>query len=111
MSDSPASTPDFACDLTVLDNPEAHKSSTLQLFEEVEAIEERDGDFAFRFAPSEGIVRRLGRFIEGERQCCPFFQFQLEVNPRRDPVWLYWGGGEQQKAFLRSELEDRAMIS
>lgn len=92
------------CDLSALEDPEAHKQESRLLFEKVEAVEELEDGFALRYAPAEGLAQRIGRFIEGERQCCPFFRFEMEVEPRGGPVWLRLRGSTRIKDFLDVSL-------
>lgn len=93
-----------ACTLT----PEAlHKRRTAALEPLFRlAIETKplpDG-YAFQFPGSDSVIARLFQFIEVERQCCPFFQFELSFAPQNGPVWLKLTGEEGVKAFIESEL-------
>ncbi len=43
-------------------------------------------------------------FITAERECCPFFRFELIVEPDDGPVWLRLRGSDEVKAFVFGEL-------
>lgn len=44
------------------------------------------------------------RFVAGERLCCPFLAFALEIGPARGALWLRLTGPPGIKEFLRAEL-------
>jgi len=69
----------------------------------VETIEEETA-FAFRFDPGDEIIGKIFEFIREERQCCPFFAFDLQFAPDGGPVWLCIGGSAEAKRFLLDEL-------
>lgn len=63
---------------------------------------ELDDGYAYRF-PSEGNrIAELAQLIAFERQCCPFLQFNMRLEPANGPIWLELTGPEGTKAFLRS---------
>ena len=58
--------------------------------------------YRFRFPAS--AVEALARWIENERNCCPFLTFSLEVTPAGGAVWLRLSGPEGTREFLEAEL-------
>lgn len=70
------------------------------------ALERRElvDGWEFRF-PGEGEwLVRLASFVAGERECCPFFTFEIVCEPAGGPVWLRLRGREGVKAFIAGQL-------
>ena len=70
----------------------------------MEETEELPHGYALRFATEEDRLPSLAEFIAGERRCCPFLSFALEVEAGGGPTWLRLTGPEGVKEFLREEL-------
>ncbi|HXF64783.1 MAG TPA: hypothetical protein VNK95_24360 [Caldilineaceae bacterium] len=96
----------FACDLTALTREQRaqHQATTSKLFAAVQAIRELDSGYAFQLPQDAVWLSRAAEFIALERLCCPFFAFDLEVEPHGGPVWLRLTGREGIKAFILAEL-------
>lgn len=65
----------------------------------LEQLEELPDGYALRFPGSEAWIDKLLGFIVTERDCCPFFTFELAFEARGGPVWLRLRG-EGVKEFL-----------
>lgn len=75
-----------------------------ELFRHADEISELGDGFAFRFPAFDPWAAKILEFITDERQCCPFFVFEITVEPNDGPVWLRLRGSEEVKAFVLSEL-------
>jgi hypothetical protein len=73
-----------------------------KIFSSVQERRELPDGYAYRFDPDEDIAATLLEFIMFERQCCPFFTFDLRFEPDRGPIWLTLRGPEGTKEFLAS---------
>ncbi|MFN8375448.1 MAG: hypothetical protein U0694_21550 [Anaerolineae bacterium] len=97
----------LVCDLTVMEAEQRqhHVRLSQELLTQLrqEVVEVADG-FAFRFAADSATCLKIAAFISGERLCCPFFDFTLEVTPDSGPMWLRITGGEGVKDFLKNGL-------
>ena len=67
-------------------------------------ITELDDGYALRFEGSPPNAQRLTTFVLGERQCCPFFRFDLHFEPYAGPITLILGGDAAIKAFTQTLL-------
>lgn len=69
------------------------------------ALQERrelpDG-YAFRFAAESELLQSLARFVDLERQCCPFLRFRLVLEPGKGPMWLELTGAEGSKETIQA---------
>jgi hypothetical protein len=92
----------IACNLNDADFQQ-RRAGVLQTVRDgvLETVELDDG-FAYRF-PSEGNwIAELAQLITFERECCPFLQFNLRLEPADGPIWLELSGPEGTKEFLKS---------
>ncbi len=96
----------LACDMGAFDaeQRERYQQVTERLMDVVEEIDELSQGYRFRFPADESIVLNLAEFIALERRCCPFFTFNLVVEPDSGPTWLHLTGPEGVKAFILSEF-------
>ncbi len=60
--------------------------------------------YAIRLANQDEILMQVAEFISLERVCCPFLNFQLEIEAERGSLWLRLSGREGAKDFLAAEL-------
>ncbi len=77
----------------------------LLLFNAVQQTQELADGYTFQFAPDRDSVARLTEFISAERECCPFFTFELIFEPNRGPLWLRLRGGEGVKEFIQTMIQ------
>jgi hypothetical protein len=69
----------------------------------LETRELADG-YAFRYPSGGEWLVRLAEFVVDERQCCPFFTFEIVSEPGEGPIWLRLRGREGVKAFIRDQF-------
>lgn len=95
----------IACDMSVLSpaQRELHISTSRELFSSLNQIRELSNGYQFRVDGSNVIVK-AAEFIALEKLCCPFLNFNLEVEAENGAVWLKLTGREGVKAFLREEI-------
>ncbi len=70
----------------------------------VEKQEVRDG-FIYTFPGTDVILNQLMVFIQSERECCPFFKFELTIQEQKNPVRLKITGPDGAKTFIGQELD------
>lgn len=74
-------TTNFACQLTT---PELQKrKATIIQVLKTKFIDktELESGYSYTFNASEEVLDLIFNFIKSERLCCPFFSFQIAVNP------------------------------
>lgn len=101
---APNSPTTIACKLMDREFRQRKDAITHELFRHAVEITELDDGFAFRFPAFAPWAARILAFVAEERQCCPFFQFELIVAPDDGPVSLRLRGSEEVKAFVLGEL-------
>lgn len=96
----------IACDLTAIDEDEReqHKTNSVELFTSIEKWQELSDGYAFRIPTETEMIERAGAFMALERQCCPFFNFNLEVTPDDGPVWLKLTGNKKVKGYVKQNV-------
>ena len=105
MSASPVRSVPVACvpDAIPREQRAAHFELAKHLFEELaEGREPLAEGYAFRFPPD--AISSIAHFVDNERRCCPFMQFEIAVSPDVGPVWLRMSGPEGTRAVLDAEL-------
>lgn len=110
ISASPVA-PIVACKLLGQEFMRRKDAITNALFRHAEQIEELADGFAFRFAGFDPSAGRIMEFITAERECCPFFRFELIVEPDDGPVWLRLRGSDEVKTFVLGELGIDAAVA
>lgn len=90
----------IACNLS---DPElARRAAELErgLFSAAEEVEELPDGYGYRFPADQEWLAKIVQFIGFERECCPFFTFELVFAPNQGPVWLRLRGSAEIKAFV-----------
>ncbi len=99
-------TSNFYCNLNALSTKERARHVLLTLEIErarVETIELANG-FAFRFQDGTVSLADLAEWVSAERKCCPFFDFEIELQGNNGPLWLKLRGKDGVKTFMQSEF-------
>jgi hypothetical protein len=96
----------LACDLTAIPAPEReeHIVTAPQLFQTAQEVRELSNGYVFRFLNEPGKFLAVAKYIENERLCCPFFDFELKIEPNQGAIWLRLTGEEGVKDLLRIGL-------
>lgn len=96
----------FACNMLALDATarKRHGEVTKQLRAATKEERELPDGYAFRFASEQSTILLVSEFIARERLCCPFFKFEMVVEPEDGPLWMRLHGDEGVKDFIRLEF-------
>jgi hypothetical protein len=106
----------LACDLSAIpsDVRSEHLVTAPQLFALAQEVQELPDGFAVRFLNEPGRFMAIAKFIENERLCCPFFNFELEVELNSGALWLRLTGAEGVKEILQitlfGDIEDKTAL-
>jgi hypothetical protein len=81
----------------------AHRGTARELFSRLreESRELPDG-YAFRF-PADALPR-VAAFVDGERRCCPFLTFRIEIPSAEASITLYVAGSVDAKAVIGTAM-------
>ena len=66
-------------------------------------LQELEDGYAFQFPGNPEWIQQVVSFVTEERQCCPFFTFELQFEPDLGPIWLRLRGSAEIKALLRDQ--------
>lgn len=94
----------IACTLTDAEFQQRRAWVIQRIQEQIQRLKPLDAGYAFQFAADEAVLEDVFRLIQLERQCCPFLQFDLTLEPDHGPVRLSLTGPEGTKAFLENVL-------
>jgi hypothetical protein len=95
-----ASDPALACTLSAAELRERGEVVVAPLFARAKRLQETPDGYRFAFPAEADGVRDLLEFILSERDCCPFFTFELSFPSPHESVWLTLRGGEGVKEFV-----------
>jgi hypothetical protein len=96
----------FYCNAVALDKSERERYDRLihKLTQaRAEAKELPDG-YALRLNSDIASLAEVAEWISLESKCCPFFDFEIELQSNRGPLWLKLRGPEGVKPFMRAEF-------
>jgi hypothetical protein len=94
----------IGCALVGRDFAERKEAIARDLFAHADGVEELADGYGWRFPAAEPWATRALEFVLSERRCCPFFAFELALEPHDGPLWLRMRGGPEAKAFVLEEL-------
>ena len=103
----------FACDMTAIapEKRDAHLSTLEGLFRLVKEVRELPNGYSFRFPNESEVLLGMAEFIALERLCCPFFGFNVEVEPEGGAAWLSLTGREGVKPFIMAEIGEHLRLT
>ena len=94
----------FACNRLALTPEQRHRHfdelgpALVKLRKDVHEL--ADG-YEFEFPSDNHTLQMLTEWMQGERLCCPFFDFDLRIGRESGPVWLRLTGRPGAKAFMQ----------
>ena len=100
----------IACRLPEAEQRTRQQALQREVFGGVEECRELADGYALRFPGDAAWTETLAAFIRFERDCCPFFTFELRCEPHGGPLWLQLRGPEGTKAFVASLLPARIAV-
>ena len=100
-----AETP-IACNLKALTPAARARQSALSRKLSAATVEKRElaGGLAFRLSLAAITLPELGEWIDDERKCCPFLDFQLSLECEGGAVELSLTGRSGVKEFLLADF-------
>jgi hypothetical protein len=97
---------DFYCNMNALSNADRERYN--QLIRKLEdarvEIRELPDGYAFRLQKEKVTLSDLAEWLSYESRCCPFFEFEIQLERDNGPLWLKLKGTEGIKPFIRAEF-------
>lgn len=97
----------IACRLSRDEKVEWTERAVMPVLEGLTEIRELEDGFAFRFSQDEDWKEKLQvltDWIGGERECCPFFRFEVVLEAEKGPLWLHLRGRPGVKDYIAGGL-------
>ena len=94
----------IACALTTPELRAREQVLRREVFTGLRESRELPDGYALRFPGDPDWLATLAEFIRFERECCPFFAFELHCEPQGGPLWLSLRGPEGVKGFVTALL-------
>jgi hypothetical protein len=94
----------FACNMLALiaEDRKHHIGVTRRLRAATKESRELPDGYGFRFSSDQPTILLVSEFIARKRLCCPFFTFEMVVEPEDGPLWVRLRGTEGVKDFIRA---------
>jgi len=90
----------IACSLTTPELRAREQFLQREVLNGVQEVHELPDGYALRFPGDPTWLDTLAEFIRFERECCPFFTFELRCEPQHGPLWLGLRGPEGINEFV-----------
>jgi hypothetical protein len=97
----------FACDRLALTPAQRHRHFDVLgpfLRTKVLGVRAAPDGYTFRFPNDWATYAALTDWMNGERLCCPFFDFDLSVTREHGEIWMKLSGRQGTKDFIRSDF-------
>ena len=104
--DTSSSSNQLACTLTGFEKLERKESLKKEIFSQVKSIEELESGYLFRFADSNNFMIKIIDYITVEKECCPFFKYDIIIHPYNRGIELEVTGEEGSKDLITMLVEE-----
>ena len=94
----------IACLLSEREQAQRAEEAHRELFPGMLAIEELSDGYEYKFPADEEWTAKVMAVVTAERQCCPFFTFEVVFEPHERGLWLRFRGSQAIKAFVRDDF-------
>lgn len=94
----------LACTIQDPEQLRQRTTEVTELLQQAEEIQELADGFAFRFANADSWATQLLEFILFEKNCCPFFTFEMTFEAQHGPLWLRLRGADGVKEIAQGLL-------
>ncbi len=72
------------------------------LFDQASQVRELANGYAYEYPPTREWADKLAEFVLEERECCPFFTFEMVFEANMGSLWLRLGGSDDIKEFMKA---------
>ena len=94
----------IACNMNALDAAQQERRETIAKQMNNATLQVQELPDGYKFLYPSNLFLVVAEFVSLERLCCPFFTFQLTVEPDDSPLWLQITGRDGVKEFMQEEL-------
>lgn len=77
-----------------------------EIFSQVKGIDELENGYILKFEDKDDILLKLTDYLMIEKECCPFFIFDLNIQPNSNGISLKITGQEGAKDMLKPLIEE-----
>ena len=94
----------IACLLGEREQAQRAEAARQDLLPGVLEVEELPDGYGYRFPADEVWIAKVMAVVAAERQCCPFFTFEIVFEPHERGLWLRFRGSEAIKTFIQDNF-------
>lgn len=96
--------PPVACDRSAIRDVKQYRALSDQFRASILGCAELPDGYSYTLKGELLTLKTLGEWMELERRCCPFLNFELSVSGTDSRWWLTLTGPEGAKAILEREF-------
>jgi hypothetical protein len=94
----------IACLLSEWEQAQRAEEAHQNLFPGMLAVEELPDGYGYKFPADDAWTAKVMAVVAAERQCCPFFTFEVVFEPHGRALWLRFRGSDAIKTFVRDNF-------
>ncbi len=95
-------TPALACKLPTAELAERKKEILQEIVGGIQSVRELDDGYEFTFPGTDEWMHRLFEFVDIERGCCSFFEFNLSFDQAQGPIRMSIHGDQGVKKLIET---------
>jgi len=105
-SNSYNSSDQLVCKLIGAELAEKKELLKTEIFSQVKGIDEVDNGYILKFEDKDDILLKLMDYLMIEKECCPFFIFDLNILPNSKGISLKISGQDGAKEMLKPLVDE-----
>lgn len=100
----------LVCKLIGAEKMEKKELLKTAIFSQVKGIDELENGYNLKFEDKNDILLKLTDYLMIEKECCPFFNFDLSILPNAKGISLKITGQEGAKDMLKPLIDEIGII-
>jgi hypothetical protein len=96
----------LVCKLIGAEKAEKKELLKKEIFSQVTKVEEINNGYILNFEDKDNILLKLTDYLMIEKECCPFFVFDLNIQPNSKGISLKISGQEGAKDMLKPLVDE-----
>lgn len=96
----------LVCKMIGAEKAEKKELLKTEIFSQVIKVEEVNNGYILNFEDKDDILLKLTDYLMIEKECCPFFIFDLNIKPNSNGISLKISGQDGAKEMLKPLIEE-----
>jgi len=96
----------LVCKMVGAEKAEKKELLKTEIFSQVTKVEEVNNGYILNFEDKDDILLKLTDYLMIEKECCPFFIFDLNIKPNSNGISLKISGQDGAKEMLKPLIDN-----